>query len=51
MLQVIEDNYIQFYKIEDHDLGKPILKNVMFNYMDCSMILFGGRQNICVSYK
>lgn len=30
---------------------KPILKNVMVNFIGCSMLLFGEDKDLCITYK
>lgn len=47
---MITDQNIYFFKI-DPDSFEPILDNVMFNFMDCSMMLFGSKVKFGICYK
>jgi hypothetical protein len=48
--QVIEDKYIKLFEICPETM-KPILKNVMVNFIGCSMLLFGEDKDLCITYK
>lgn len=30
---------------------RPVLENVMFNFMDCTQMLFGSRVRYCITFK
>ena len=49
--QVIEDEYIKFYKFEDEKNFHPVLQNVMYNFTQSSMLLFSEDQKFCISFK
>ena len=50
MFQVIEDQYIYFYEINEADLI-PRRVNCMLNFMKCGMMSFGEAQRYCIAYK
>ena len=47
---MIEDKYIKLFEICPETM-KPILKNVMVNFIGCSMLLFGEDKDLCITYK
>lgn len=49
-IQVTTDELIYFYMI-DHETLMPNLENVMFNYMQCSQMMFGSRVKYGITYK
>ena len=51
MFNIIEDQYIKFYAIDDEETWEPKLQNVMFNFMQCSMMVLGEHQRFCITYK
>jgi len=49
---------IYFYKIKetkDNYLGpsyfKPVLDNVIYNFMTCNMMIFGPKLTVCITYE
>ena len=49
-IQITTDSHIYFY-IMDRDTLEPSLENVMNNYMECNMMMFGSKVNYCITYK
>ena len=49
-IQVTTDERIYFYLIDPETL-EPTLENVMFNYMNCSQMMFGAKVRFCVTFK
>lgn len=49
-IQVTTDEKIYFYLI-DKETFKPQLENVMFNFMQCSQMMFGARVRYGITYK
>ena len=49
-LQVTTDKVINFYKL-DPVTYEPALENVMYNFMNCSQMMFGSRVRYCITYK
>jgi len=49
-IQVTTDEKIYFYLI-DPVTFEPTLENIMFNYMNCSQMMFGSKVRYCVTYK
>ena len=50
IISVIEDDYIFFYEI-DLKTYVPQVRNVMNNFMQCGMIVFGEASRFCITYK
>jgi len=48
--QIIEEDYIRFYEIDLND-NKPKSVNVMLNFIQCGMIIFGEAGKYAISYK
>lgn len=48
-IQIITNQNIYFYKIDLESL-EPVLDNVMFNFMACSMMLFGSQVKYGITY-
>lgn len=44
------DQFIYFFLI-DPKTFEPTLENVMYNYVNCSQMMFGSRVRYCVTYK
>jgi hypothetical protein len=49
-IQVVTDEKVYFYMI-DTKTFIPTLENVMYNYMQCSMMMFGARVRFGITYK
>jgi hypothetical protein len=49
-IQITTDTSIYFYKIDQATL-EPSLENMMFNFMNCSQMMFGRRVKYCITYK
>ena len=49
-IQVCTDQYIYFFKI-DKETFEPTLENVMYNNMECSVMMFGARVRFGVTFK
>lgn len=49
-IHVTTDRLIYFYRIDRKTL-RPILDNVMLNYMSCTQAILGSRSRSCVTYK
>ena len=47
---MVTDERIYFYMI-DKVTFQPTLENVMFNFMNCSQLMFGTRVRYGISYK
>jgi hypothetical protein len=48
--QIIQDDYIRFYEIQDEDY-KPQLVNVMMNFLSCGMMVYGEQDTFCITFK
>jgi hypothetical protein len=49
-IQVTTDTHIYFFLI-NKDTFTPKLENVMYNYMNCSQMMFGPRVRYSLTYK
>lgn len=49
-IQITTDDLIYFYLI-DPVTFEPILENVMYNYMNCTQMMFGSKVRYCITYK
>lgn len=49
-IQVTTDELIYFYLI-DKETCRPKLENVMFNFMNCSQMMFGSKVRFSVTFK
>jgi len=49
-IQVATDSKIYFYLI-DKDTMEPHLENVMYNFMNCSQMMFGAKVRYGITYK
>ena len=49
-IQITTDEKIFFYLI-DQDTLEPKLENAMFNYMNCTQMMFGAKVRYCITYK
>jgi len=50
--QLVTDDLIYYYQFDlDDDTFIPALKNVMFNYMQCSSIVMDKNSKLSISYK
>lgn len=49
-IQITTDEKIYFYLIDQVTL-EPILENVMYNYMNCTQMMFGSKVKYCITYK
>jgi hypothetical protein len=47
---VVTDEKIYFYMI-DKETFIPTLDNVMYNFIDCSQLMFGTRGRYGIAYK
>ena len=47
--QIVQDDYINFYEIDDD--GQPKLLNVMLNFLECGMMIYGEEQIFCITFK
>lgn len=50
MFQIIQDDYILFYEIQNEDFI-PKLENVMMNFLGCGMMIYGEEQTFCITFK
>lgn len=48
--QITTDEKIYFYLIDKETL-LPKLENVMFNFMNCSQMMFGSLVRYCITFK
>lgn len=48
--QITTDEKIFFYRIDKQTLI-PSLENVMFNFMNCSQMMFGSLVRYCITFK
>lgn len=49
-IQVTTDSHVYFYLI-DKKTFEPTLENVMYNYMNCSQMMFGTRVRYAITFK
>ena len=49
-IQITTSSKIYFYALSDNS-GIPELSNVMSNFMDCSIMMYGIRGKYCITYK
>lgn len=49
-IQITTDELIYFYLIDLKTL-EPQLENVMYNYMNCTQMMFGSKVRYCITYK
>jgi hypothetical protein len=49
-IQITADDKIYFYLIDKKTL-MPTLENVMYNYMNCSQMMFGSKVRYGITYK
>jgi hypothetical protein len=49
-IQITTDEKIYFFKINKETL-MPELENVMFNFMNCSQMMFGSLVRYCITFK
>lgn len=49
-IQITTEKLIYFYSI-DEDSGTPKLENCIYNYMNCSHLMFGSESRYCITYK
>ena len=49
-IQIVTDERIYFYLIDEKTL-EPTLENVMYNFMQCSQMMFGPRVRFSITYK
>jgi len=49
-MQICSDSFIKFYYIDEKTLI-PQLDFVMYNFMDCTHMLFGSWSKYCITYK
>jgi hypothetical protein len=49
-IQVVTDEKVYFYLIDKKTFA-PSLENVMYNFMQCSQLMFGARVRYGISYK
>ena len=49
-IQITADDKIYFYLIDKKTL-MPTLENVMYNYMNCSQMMFGSKVKYGITYK
>lgn len=49
-IQITTDEKIFFYLIDQNTL-EPKLENAMFNYMNCTQMMFGAKVRYCITYK
>lgn len=47
---MVDEGHIYFYLIDKQTL-EPKLENVMYNYMKCTMMMFGRRVRYGITYK
>jgi len=50
LFQISTSAKIYFYKI-DSKTGEPKLNNVMNNFMDCAIMMYGVKGKYCITYK
>jgi hypothetical protein len=46
----VTDTKVYFYGLDDHTF-KPIIRNVMNNFMNCSIMMFGPKVKYGITYK
>jgi hypothetical protein len=49
-IQIVTDEKVYFYMI-DKETFMPTLENVMYNYMSCSVMMFGSLVRFGITYK
>lgn len=49
-IQITTDDKVRFYLI-CKETCRPILENVMYNYMACNQMMFGPKVKYCVTFK
>jgi hypothetical protein len=49
-VQVVTDERVYFYMI-DPETCIPTLENVMYNFMNCSVMMFGNKVRYSLTYK
>lgn len=50
MIKITTPVLIYFYKI-DETTSLPSLQNCMYNYMECTVLMFASQNKYCISYK
>lgn len=50
ILQVTSDTKVYFYKMCP-ETNEPRLENVLYNFVNCVQMIFGGKNVYCVAYK
>ena len=55
-IQITTDEFIYFYLIKQDEKNpeehlQPVLENVMFNYMNCTQMMFGSKVKYGITYK
>jgi len=49
-IQITTENKIYFFLVDPETL-MPELENVMYNYMNCTQMMFGSKVKYCITYK
>lgn len=49
-LQIVTEDKVFFYMMDDHDF-MPNIENVMNNYVNCSIMMFGAKGIYGITYK
>lgn len=49
-LQITTETHIYFYNVDEETL-MPKLKNVMYNFVSCTNLLFGADSRYCLTFK
>ena len=50
IIQITTSDLIYFYEIDPETL-EPTILQVMYNFMDCSQMMFGSKNIYCITYK
>jgi hypothetical protein len=49
-IQITTEKLVYFYKM-DEKTGMPSMENCIYNYMNCSQMMFGSGSRYCITYK
>ena len=49
-IQITTERLVYFYRIDEETL-MPIIENCMYNFMNCSQMMYGSASRYCVTYK
>ena len=48
--QIVTDDKIYFYLV-DPDTFEPVLENTIYNFMECTQMMFGTQVRFCITFK